>query len=115
MRALALALALLFLSVQPQPAAQSAGTIAIDATKPGPAIPANMYGIFFEEISHAGDGGLYAELIQNRGFEDSRLPPMSTLENGFVVPERTPTVPARPEDVRRVSVQPRLRDRGAHL
>ncbi len=29
------------------------------------------YGIFFEEINHAGDGGLYAELIRNRSFEDN--------------------------------------------
>ena len=28
-----------------------------------------QYGIFFEEINHAGDGGLYAELIANRSFE----------------------------------------------
>ena len=45
--------------------------------RPGTPIPSNLYGIFFEEISHAGDGGLYAELIQNRGFEDARLPPMT--------------------------------------
>lgn len=31
----------------------------------------NHYGIFFEEINHAGDGGLYAELIANRSFEDN--------------------------------------------
>lgn len=67
-----------------------AGTITVDASKPGPAIPSNLYGIFFEEISHAGDGGLYAELVQNRGFEDSRLPPMCKLENGFLIPPRTP-------------------------
>jgi alpha-L-arabinofuranosidase len=66
------------------------GTITVDVSKPGHAIPGNLYGIFFEEISHAGDGGLYAELVQNRGFEDSRLPPMCRLENGFVVPPRTP-------------------------
>ena len=30
-----------------------------------------MYGVFYEEINHAGDGGLYAELIQNRDFEYS--------------------------------------------
>lgn len=69
---------------------RSAGTITVDATRPGAAIPQNLYGIFFEEISHAGDGGLYAELIQNRGFEDARLPVKTTLENGFVIPERTP-------------------------
>ncbi|CAD6203393.1 unnamed protein product [Miscanthus lutarioriparius] len=34
-------------------------------------IPANMFGIFFEEINHAGAGGLWAELVSNRGFEAS--------------------------------------------
>lgn len=29
----------------------------------------DLYGIFFEDINHAADGGLYAELIQNRSFE----------------------------------------------
>ncbi|WP_238766893.1 alpha-L-arabinofuranosidase C-terminal domain-containing protein [Maribellus maritimus] len=28
-----------------------------------------LVGIFFEDISYAADGGLYAELVQNRGFE----------------------------------------------
>ncbi|KAK3126073.1 hypothetical protein QOZ80_7BG0613510 [Eleusine coracana subsp. coracana] len=28
-----------------------------------------MFGIFFEEINHAGAGGLWAELVSNRGFE----------------------------------------------
>ncbi|VAI06210.1 unnamed protein product [Triticum turgidum subsp. durum] len=32
-------------------------------------IPENMFGIFFEEINHAGAGGLWAELVNNRGFE----------------------------------------------
>ena len=29
-----------------------------------------LYGIFYEDINHAADGGLYAELIRNRSFED---------------------------------------------
>lgn len=33
-----------------------------------------MYGIFFEDINHAADGGLYAELLQNRDFEYARVP-----------------------------------------
>ena len=33
-----------------------------------------MYGLFFEEINHAGDGGLYAELVQNRSFEEDVIP-----------------------------------------
>lgn len=30
-----------------------------------------MYGLMFEDISHSGDGGIYAELIQNRAFQGS--------------------------------------------
>ncbi len=37
----------------------------------GPLIGDLHYGIFYEEINHAGDGGLYAELIRNRSFEDN--------------------------------------------
>ena len=33
-----------------------------------------LYGIFFEEINLAGDGGLYAELVRNRSFEDADTP-----------------------------------------
>ncbi|KZV22493.1 alpha-L-arabinofuranosidase [Dorcoceras hygrometricum] len=32
-------------------------------------ISKTMFGIFFEEINHAGAGGLWAELVSNRGFE----------------------------------------------
>ncbi|XP_057517043.1 alpha-L-arabinofuranosidase 2-like isoform X1 [Amaranthus tricolor] len=32
-------------------------------------IPPHFFGIFFEEINHAGVGGLWAELVMNRGFE----------------------------------------------
>ncbi|MCD7472449.1 aspartate-semialdehyde dehydrogenase-like protein [Datura stramonium] len=32
-------------------------------------IPDTLFGIFFEEINHAGSGGLWAELVRNRGFE----------------------------------------------
>ncbi|RFM32632.1 alpha-L-arabinofuranosidase C-terminal domain-containing protein [Chitinophaga silvisoli] len=33
------------------------------------AISPDLFGIFFEDISYSADGGLYAELIQNRSFE----------------------------------------------
>lgn len=33
----------------------------------------DLFGIFFEDINHAADGGLYAELIQNRSFEFSPI------------------------------------------
>lgn len=35
----------------------------------GRLLPKNFFGIFFEEINHAGAGGLWAELVNNRGFE----------------------------------------------
>ncbi|KAL5546895.1 hypothetical protein UlMin_006582 [Ulmus minor] len=35
----------------------------------GKPIPETFFGVFFEEINHAGAGGLWAELVSNRGFE----------------------------------------------
>ena len=43
-------------------------TLAVDMTRQK-AISDKLIGIFFEDISYAADGGLYAELIQNRDFE----------------------------------------------
>jgi alpha-L-arabinofuranosidase len=45
-------------------------TLTVDASRPGMPISPMLYGIFFEEINHAGDGGLYAEMVQNRTFEE---------------------------------------------
>ena len=44
-------------------------TFDINTSKAGAPIPSTMYGIFFEDINYAADGGLYAELIKNRSFE----------------------------------------------
>lgn len=44
--------------------------INVDARQMGPEISPTHYGIFYEDINHAADGGLYAELIRNRSFED---------------------------------------------
>ncbi|SFW74042.1 alpha-L-arabinofuranosidase C-terminal domain-containing protein [Chitinophaga sancti] len=63
--------------------------ITIKNNVPGSAVPATLHGIFFEEISHAGEGGLYAEMIQNRGFEESRIPAGTRLVNGML--EAPPT------------------------
>lgn len=59
-------------------------TLDIDAGKRGAMIGDRHYGIFFEEINHAGDGGLYAELIHNRSFEDNASNPDNwwTVGNG---------------------------------
>ena len=43
--------------------------ITVNAKKPGAVIQPTMYGIFFEDINYAADGGLYGELLINRSFE----------------------------------------------
>ncbi|MCX7845462.1 MAG: carbohydrate binding domain-containing protein, partial [Dictyoglomaceae bacterium] len=43
--------------------------LTIETSDIGPPISHTLYGIFFEDINHAIDGGIYAELIRNRSFE----------------------------------------------
>lgn len=43
--------------------------LTIETQELGLSIPKTLYGIFFEDINHAVDGGIYAELIRNRSFE----------------------------------------------
>lgn len=43
--------------------------LTIDASQKGVEISDMMYGIFFEDINFAADGGIYAELVKNRSFE----------------------------------------------
>lgn len=47
--------------------------IDVDAMQQGPEISPVHYGLFYEDINHAADGGLYAELIRNRSFEDNTM------------------------------------------
>src|SRR5699024_10382931 len=49
--------------------AQTSTTLDVDASSSVAKIAPTMYGIFFEDINFAADGGLYAELIKNRSFE----------------------------------------------
>lgn len=53
-------------------------TIDINPKQLGKKVSPMLYGIFFEDINHAADGGLYAELIRNRSFEDDTLEPWKT-------------------------------------
>ncbi len=53
--------------------AKSNYTLDIDATAPVHGISDMLYGIFIEDINFAADGGLYAELVQNRSFEFKRI------------------------------------------
>lgn len=44
-------------------------TFDVNTKKVGAKVQPTMYGIFFEDINYAADGGLYGELVKNRSFE----------------------------------------------
>jgi alpha-L-arabinofuranosidase len=69
---LAVALAVALPSLTWARADQATLTVRVD--RPGARISPLLYGIFFEEINHAGDGGIYGELVRNRSFEDAATP-----------------------------------------
>jgi alpha-L-arabinofuranosidase len=50
-------------------AAQKTMPVVVSVDQPKALIQPTMWGIFFEDINFAADGGLYAELIKNRSFE----------------------------------------------
>jgi len=51
--------------------AQPASVIKVVINQRGNTVPASMWGIFFEDINFAADGGIYAELVKNRSFNFS--------------------------------------------
>jgi alpha-L-arabinofuranosidase len=48
---------------------RAADAIALDVGRPGAPIPPTLFGVFFEDINFAADGGLYPERVINRSFE----------------------------------------------
>lgn len=61
--------------------------LKVDTTTVVREISPRLWGVFFEEINHSGDGGLYAEMVRNRSFEDNRVPEGCTTEgDAFVSP-----------------------------
>ncbi|MBR0259394.1 MAG: alpha-L-arabinofuranosidase, partial [Prevotella sp.] len=50
-------------------AAMTQSVMDVNTKKLGAPIQPTMYGIFFEDINYAADGGLYGELVKNRSFE----------------------------------------------
>ena len=49
--------------------AQAQHVMDVNTKKLGAPVQSTMYGLFFEDINYAADGGLYAELVKNRSFE----------------------------------------------
>jgi alpha-L-arabinofuranosidase len=77
--------------------------IDIDAAAQGTSVSPILYGIFFEEINHAGDGGLYAELVRNRSFEDADTPQAWTVEGDgsrIAIDTAHPLHPRNPRSLR---------------
>ena len=63
-------LSVLCVAMSLQPLTLSAETVInVNAKKPGAVIQSTQWGIFFEDINYAADGGLYGELLKNRSFE----------------------------------------------
>lgn len=59
-------------------------SIHIDVSRPGADINPGLYGIFFEDINHAVEGGLDGELVRNRDFEGNRTPEDMTRSGDMV-------------------------------
>lgn len=98
---------ILFSGCQPEMPVTSSITIEMD----GFSVPVNkkLYGLTIEEINHAIDGGIYAEMIQNRSFEDGVPPlncPYDASRNMLITPNGWAIPFMRPDSVpgwRRVS------------
>jgi alpha-L-arabinofuranosidase len=54
--------------------------VSIDPNAKKFPVSPSLYGLFFEEINRAGDGGIYGELIRNRSFEDTLVPERCHVE-----------------------------------
>lgn len=65
---------MLALSAAPLARSQSVATVSIQVNQPGPVVSSNLFGIFFEEINFAGEGGLYGEMDRNRAFYSPATP-----------------------------------------
>lgn len=62
-------------------------TLTVDTTTLVRETSPDLWGVFFEEINHSGDGGLYAEMVRNRSFEDNQVPADCTADGtAFISP-----------------------------
>ena len=85
--------------------AQKNTPVIVVVGKPEAVIQPTMWGIFFEDINFAADGGIYAELVKNRSFEFARplmgwkiMKPDTTT--GVLIINRSETDPANPRYAR---------------
>jgi len=94
------------LGPQAQNGAPPETAVVVRADAPGAAIPRTLFGIFFEDINFAADGGIYAERVKNRSFEfpDALMGwKRAAVQGGqgaFAAANSTPPGPQNPHYVR---------------
>ncbi|HEY2761020.1 MAG TPA: alpha-L-arabinofuranosidase C-terminal domain-containing protein, partial [Pirellulales bacterium] len=96
-------------------AAAEPNKLTVQVDKAGVKISPTLYGLMTEEINHAYDGGLYAELIQNRAFNDTakigqepdpihpphwRLVKSGTASGSIILDQANPAAAALPTSLR---------------
>jgi alpha-L-arabinofuranosidase len=96
----------LLLAIMAGAIALPAATVSVRVDQPGAQVNPAMWGVFFEDINFGADGGLYAELVKNRGFEFPeplmgwmRISP-SLAKGELTVRDDAPFNPANPHYVR---------------
>lgn len=100
------AAALLALAALTQSVFAAQAKLSIDCAEEGTAVSPSLYGIFFEEINRAGDGGIYGEMLENRSFEDSKdsVQAWETMGTGSISLDRAAPINERNETSVRLDV-----------
>jgi alpha-L-arabinofuranosidase len=82
-------------------AAAQQATVVVDGTAKGLPLPSTLHGIFLEEINRSGDGGLHAEMLSNRSFEENPERPVDWRIEGQATLDRDePLHPNNPTHLR---------------
>jgi hypothetical protein len=86
-------------------------TLTVGVDRPGPRVSPSLYGVFFEEINHAGKGGLYGEMVRNRDFEETG--PADSQPTGWSIHPEGQAQTSMTVDTARPLNDAHLRDRAA--
>jgi alpha-N-arabinofuranosidase len=104
-RRIIIAISLLGLLISSNLTAQTVTPVVVKVNQPKADIQPTMWGIFFEDINFAADGGIYAELVKNRSFEFANplmgwkiLKPDTTI--GVLIINQSEINPANPRFAR---------------
>jgi len=68
-------------------AAEVSSTITVNLDAPQRDINPLLYGMFFEDLCNSGEGGVYAEMVRNRSFEEDYIEnyfDFKSENNGFI-------------------------------